>query len=501
MAKIKDKVGLIYNGTVKEYPSRAPFNPPETYSELNRFNFNLDSENKIYEMVRNNLILLKLDEENLNTHNWNPFSDFIEKGDVVLIKPNFVKDFHSLGEKGILSQITHASILRPIIDYVLLALDGTGRIILADTPLDKADFKKIIKLNQTVDLLDFYKKQFDQKIELYDLRSYTLKKTRINYDKKSRIPLSGPPEGYIKIDLKEKSELNELDNDITDYFTLADSTIDKYNIRTNEKGKTNDYHHKGKHVYKIPKIILKANVIISVPKLKTHRMAGVTLNLKNIIGICEKIYLPHHRRGSPPIGDAFPEDPSTRNVIKRKAMHKYTIIFKQISNVVERIKKTRLLGMYFLPYYEKFLKNVVIEEDWWGAWSGNDTLWRTIYDLNKLLLYSTETGVLNHLPQRKYFSIIDGIIGQEGEGPMTGIPKSCGITIGGRNPISCDTIASYVMGFDINKLKILNNAKNIKKYNLGYYELKDIHIVSNLKNPLDLNLKFKLPKGYRKLSR
>lgn len=46
-------------------------------------------------------------------------------------------------------------------------------------------------------------------------------------------------------------------------------------------------HHQGRffeHVY-LPETILSADVFISVAKMKTHRFAGVTLSLKNMLGI------------------------------------------------------------------------------------------------------------------------------------------------------------------------------------------------------------------------
>ena len=52
-----------------------------------------------------------------------------------------------------------------------------------------------------------------------------------------------------------------------------------------------------------------------------------------------------------------------------------------------------------------------------GNWHGNDTIWRTIVDLNKILFFSKKDGFLSNEIQRKYFAIVDGIIGGEGNGP------------------------------------------------------------------------------------
>ena len=59
------------------------------------------------------------------------------------------------------------------------------------------------------------------------------------------------------------------------------------------------HHNKQKHEYYISNYVLQADVIINMPKPKTHRKAGVTIALKNLVGInARKEYLPHHTNGS-----------------------------------------------------------------------------------------------------------------------------------------------------------------------------------------------------------
>ncbi len=63
------------------------------------------------------------------------------------------------------------------------------------------------------------------------------------------------------------------------------------------------FHNERHHIYSVPNTVLNADVVISVAKLKTHRKGGVTLSLKNAVGITnEKRGLPHHRAGSPRLG-------------------------------------------------------------------------------------------------------------------------------------------------------------------------------------------------------
>lgn len=67
-------------------------------------------------------------------------------------------------------------------------------------------------------------------------------------------------------------------------------------------------HHVGVHQYLLAKAVLEADVVINLPKLKTHKKAGVTCALKNLIGIHgNKEYSPHHRVGDPrPEGTIIP---------------------------------------------------------------------------------------------------------------------------------------------------------------------------------------------------
>lgn len=472
-----------------------PFNPPREYPELAKMKYEIDSSNKIYDMVRDVFVKLGMDQENTGTEKWSPFSKIIEPGMKVLIKPNFVKHFHPMGNAGVISTITHASVMRPVIDYVLLALDGRGRIAIADVPLDKADFGEIIRISRTKELLDFYKTKLNVDIDLYDLRSYRRKISKKGEYLLEGVKLSGDPEGYVEIDLRDSSEFRELDNKKQNYYTLADFEVDRYNPKSRKHGNTNKYHFRGRHIYKIPKTVLNSDVVISIPKLKTHKKAGVTLNLKNMIGMCEKIYVPHYRPGSPPEGDAYPNEPSTSDILIKHANIRLNYFLRYTN--MKAIFKANLIKQVVKPIYNfLFSRN----EDWWGDWYGNDTLWRAILDLNRILLYSDKNGKLHNNRQRGYFSIIDGIIGQEGEGPMTGMPKSCRVIIGGADAVACDTVAAYLMGFDPLKINVIKKA-SLTDYKLGTNNFKHIKIKSNINKIEELNLDFIPSRGYRIIKR
>jgi uncharacterized protein (DUF362 family) len=123
----------------------------------------------------------------------------------------------------------------------------------------------------------------------------------------------------------------------------------------------------------LPKTALGVDFLVSMPKLKTHHWAGVTLSLKNMFGI-----VPGSCYGWP--------------------------------------------------------KNVL-------HWAGID---KSILDINAAL--------------RPDFAIVDGIVGMEGNGPIQGTPKPCGVLVLGDDPVAVDATCCRVMGLRPEKVKYLNAA-------------------------------------------
>jgi uncharacterized protein (DUF362 family) len=123
----------------------------------------------------------------------------------------------------------------------------------------------------------------------------------------------------------------------------------------------------------LPKTVLGVDFLVSMPKLKTHHWAGVTLSLKNMFGIVPG-------------------------------------------------------GCYGWP------KNVL-------HWAGIDN---SILDINAA--------------SRPDFAIVDGIVGMEGNGPIQGTPKPCGVLVLGDDPVAVDATCCRVMGLRPEKVKYLNAA-------------------------------------------
>src|SRR6202022_4659538 len=134
-------VGIVKAETAS-YPLQAPFHPSERFPEYSFRESSLEP-NEVYAAVRELLKTLRLDVDHYGLKEWNPLGEIISPGDKVVIKPNFVMDRHYTGGDYD-SVVTHGSVIRAIIDFVTIALQRVGHIIIADAPMLDNDFQKIV---------------------------------------------------------------------------------------------------------------------------------------------------------------------------------------------------------------------------------------------------------------------------------------------------------------------------------------------------------------------
>lgn len=431
--KTDDKKVAVAFVKKKEYPDRAPFDPPEKYPEYT--SDSIDPENQVYAGVRDLLWRLGMDHENYNKKHWNPFKDIIKPGMTVFIKPNTVTHEHEEG-KDVFSIIVHASVLRPIIDYVCKALNNKGRIIVGDSQLYYCNFEKAMVQSQIKELLAWYSGRTSVKFECFDLRMNKAVRTWL-YGRWGRKKVEQDPKGYQFVNVGEKSCFNG---------------VDPKRLRTAIASYKNMYKHHsdGKHEYLFSKSLLQSDVVISIPKLKTHRRTGVTLALKNSMGLPSwKDSLPHFRTGSVEEGGDQYIYPSFRKRIG-------TFLHDQIqTNPYIPVKFIFAVAKKLIWNSHKIIpfKDPVFE----AMWYGNDTLWRTLLDLNRAIIYSDKKGKLCDTPQRKVFFVIDGIIAGEKDGPLVPDPVSAGALLAGFNPVTIDAVGATLMGFDIGKIPLISN--------------------------------------------
>ncbi len=461
----------IYDCHTQSYPEVGPFHPDTLYPE---YTFGVDCigpPNPVYAGVRSLLLSLGLDTASFGTPHWNPLGTLVGPGGTAIIKPNLVISEHPLGTPGINASVAHGSVLRPLIDYLFIAMKGKGRIIVADSPIKEVDFDRIMELSGVLSVKSFYDGRTENGLELLDFRDLQVVRDSAGFMAGSR-PLPGDPQGYTEIDLGADSMFH----DVAHHSHLMRSTAVYY------ENVMDQYHNKEHNIYSVPNTLLAADVVISVAKLKTHRKGGITMGLKNSVGITnEKRSLPHHRVGPPSRGGDAIADGARWDAALEDRFRDLALSHpagKMALKMVGRPLKS-LSRQVIRPLMGRLTKSeghlAVTEGDWYG----NDTVWRMALDLIRVLVFAKAGGGLSESPQRNYLSIIDGVVAGEGEGPLNPDPKECGVIIGGFHPVTTDLAAATIMGFDYNKIPMLREAL-VRDWSLNpHIGLQEIEVRSN----------------------
>lgn len=416
----------------KSYHPSPPFDPPERYPEYE--GTTTDPGNHVYAGVRQCLVSLGLDQNNIGTEGWNPLGEMIRPGMTVFIKANTVTHEHDAG-KDIFSVIVHASVVRPILDYVCKALRHEGRIILGDSQLYYCDFEKAMGVSQIGKLLEWYADKTRISFECFDLRMNKAYRTWL-YGRWGRAKVEQDPRGYRFVDLGDRS---------------AFVGVDPRRLRIAIASHRNMYKHHshGKHEYLFPKSYLESDAVVSIPKLKTHRRTAVTIALKNFMGLpALKDSLPHFMTGAVAEGG----DQYIHRSLRKKIG---TYLHDQIqTNPLVPVKAVAAVTKKLLWESHRV---VPFRDDVYEAmWHGNDTLWRTLQDLNKAAIYADKEGRIRDTPQRGILVLVDGIIGGEKDGPLSPDPVAAGVLLAGSNAVAVDAVGAGLMGFDIAKIPMIS---------------------------------------------
>lgn len=394
----------------------------------------------------------------------------IKPGQTVVLKPNFVQEKHEYNDDWEYV-ITHPAVITAVLNVVTKMLQSDGKIIILDGPMTGASFSKILG-HMPVDLWHQTCRINRIALEIIDLRDeqWELADNGIILN---TIALPGDPAGKVVVDLHNGfSEFNNKPVPPKGFYGAS------YDIQ-----ETNRAHNGINNLYSVSATIISADVMINLPKMKTHKKGGITCNLKNMVGInTNKNFLPHHSVGTPSEGGDQFADSNASKILERKI----TSIAKEI------MVSWKILRPLFVP-----LKKIAVRV--WGdnsttvrsgGWYGNDTLWRTILDLNKVMYYANRDGKLrddDKKNKKNYISIVDGILAGDGNGPLAPDCVNAGLLLCGTNPVAVDCVAAKAMGFDYKRIPCLNHAFEIKHYRLIDCEYDEIQCRRFKESPVSIN--------------
>ncbi|HYQ88828.1 MAG TPA: DUF362 domain-containing protein [Candidatus Binatia bacterium] len=389
------------------------------------------------------------------------WDELVSPGQHVLLKPNMIRQSHSGRPHEWTQILTHGQVLSAVARAIAGAMHGEGRITIADAPQTDSDFEAIGDRMEIPALLDRVAREFPGvRLSVVDLRREVWRTADGIVTTRKKLP--DAPGGYACIDLGGCSSLTGKAGP----FYGADY----------DSGFTARHHSDGKHEYLLARIALDADLFVNLPKLKTHKKVGLTLSLKNLVGINgDKNYLPHFSMGTPRNGgDELPGD-GFGSGLQARGIHAFKRVLSAAPGVGVLLgPAAKRIGTAVFGATEDVVRS--------GNWYGNDTAWRMVHDLNKILFHYGGDGERRSRPLR-YLSIADGIIAGEGNGPMEADALACGVLLAGTNPVAVDWTAAALMGFDWEKIPMIREAFAPSELPITTFRPESIEILPELGAP------------------
>lgn len=115
-----------------------------------------------------------------------------------------------------------------------------------------------------------------------------------------------------------------------------------------------------------------------------------------------------------------------------------------------------------------------------------------VYDLNKIAKYGKNDGTLSEKPLRVIYSLCDGIIGGQGDGPLNPTPLPLGIIAFSDDSYLMDLIVGNIFRLNIDKIPLLKEAKKMVKDYSIYLNGKKISI----EDINDISMEVIMPPGW-----
>lgn len=361
-------------------------------------------------------------------------------GKRILLKPNWV--LHSQKEEDEICLRTHDNILLTVLKVVLK--QSPSSVKLGDAPIQISKWEEIAQ-RRILNEIEILQDQYEIPISIVDFRRVTFdpRNNSLESDRRSL-------DEFVIFDLAEKSFLEPISKRKKSGFRVTNYNPDRLA----------ESHRLGMHKYCITKELFNADIVISIPKIKTHEKTGITGALKNLVGVNgDKDFLPHHRVGGVGFGgDCYPG----MNILRRTSEFFRDYANRNMGNKFYK-PLIRLSDIFWVLSKPMDVHQVA------AAWYGNDTTWRMVMDINLIANYGIADGTTSEVKQRDLYSLTDGIIGGQGNGPLYPDPLPLGILAFTNDSALNDYVMAILMGFDPSKFPLIQTAfsqRNNKEENV-----------------------------------
>ena len=385
------------------------------------------------------------------------FGNVIPEGAKVVVKPNLVLH-ENQGAGGMESLVTDPGLIAAVAEEALLS--GATSVVVGDAPIQGCDFPVLLEKTGLGDWASELARRESRFTGVLDFRRTTC--TFVDGVRVATEELQ-PQDRFVMFDLGRESLLES----VTD-----DRGIGRFRVTCYDPRLMRQTHAQGRHRYLVARELMEADVVINLPKLKTHKKAGITCALKNLVGINgNKEFLPHHRAGSAERGgDCYEHASLVRRSIEyaldRQNMTSSSLEARALHKVTRHLHRTaRFLGQ---------------ESDTEGSWWGNDTVWRMCLDLNRILLYGGTDASLAEALRRRVVHVVDGVVAGHGNGPLAPDRLDLGLVVGGGNAAAVDWACAQLLGYDPRRISLTREAFGAFRWPLTAFEPDDIDVDGDL---------------------
>jgi uncharacterized protein (DUF362 family) len=408
----------------------------------------------------------------------------------IVLKPNWV--LHETDPAfPIRALVTDARLIEAVLDACLQLFPEAESILVGDCPLQYGDWPALCRQSGLDPIIERFTRRSGGRIVFRDLRREVFARVTGTFLAAQETE-HGDPRGYRLVSLDARSHLEPISDQ-----------AQRFGVNDYSASVTRSNHARGAHQYLVCQSVLDADLFINLPKWKSHAKSGLTGALKNLIGVNgDKAYLPHFRRGAPRwSGDEYGDEHRwlywAQTTLREKLQKHHRLAYRALKPGWELLKRlrgieTRLDNPRATP--RRFYVGG-------GSWPGNDTLWRTIYDLNLVLQCADAAGRLHTTPQRSYFSFVDGLISGEGNGPLQPLPRDTDWLLCGEDPFALDTALCYFMGFAPDQVPMIARHRQYAGPAWAQFDWPELEVEFDGQRKrlaqCDVNLRFAPPPAWR----
>jgi len=361
-----------------------------------------------------------------------PLADVIQPGTTVLIKPNWVYHRNQAGH-GMACMVTQPEFILAALDEVLKA--RPARVIIGDAPIQSCNMALLVPD-------DFRERAAKMAAERgTELKVVDFRRTIVHDDDLA---------GSVKSEIRDESRYVLFDTGKDSLLEAVSEPVGCFRVTDYDPAKLARSHRPGRHLYLLCREAFEADLILSLPKLKLHRKAGLTGALKNLVGMNgDKDYLPHHRAGgSEAGGDCYPG----KSLYKRLAELSIDMANRRIGTRAYK-RWGRLAG-----FMHARAAGGPEQGELQGSWYGNDTCWRMVLDLNRILVYGKSDATIADRPQRRLWSLTDAIVCGQGEGPLSPEPLVIGAVTFSSSAPAADAIHAALLRLDAQRIPLIRES-------------------------------------------